>query len=785
MENHQILSSIFVAIMKIQKGNISFLVASVFSNAKFEEINSAKNPVKKLVGQSQNQIGNQQLASENLSHAIVPCPAKSSKQINPLPSKNSAKNPVKKLVGQSQNRVDNQQLAAENLSHAIVPCPAKSSKQINQLPSKNSTKNAVKKLVGQSQNQFDNQRLAAENLSHAIVPCPAKSHKQINQLPSKNSAKNIVKKLVGQSQNRFDNQRLAAEKLSHAIVPCPAKSHKQIDLFSSKNSAKNSVKKIVGQSQNQIDNQQSISDFLSHVPSSLNMPFNLSIKKFALWLENAKESLTLSCYKNYNPLPIMRKIVILLIVSLIGICGFAKKADKYPAWKSEASGLVNVGRFTDAGRLLSGLPEKTQKKFAVSIDSLREIMRRIRLDFCITPEAGKIEIGKVRPDVTSEMIQHWKQKKYLETMVIDGKEWWFRKAIRNLWLLNNDDSENAKQNEYARIKDYLGVYKTYIETMKLPVDKYFVRNWKHAQITFTLTVKPNVVPDGSLIRVWLPFPYNNGRQKNFRLISSSDKVKFSRKSLHHTVYMEKKAVAGNPTRFTYTFSYDVGAQVFSYNYVKNMLQPYDVNSKVYKEYTSSQYPHIMLNQEMRDTAMKIIGNEKNPLEQASLIYNWIVTRYPWAGAREYSTIPNMAEYVLNIHHGDCGQVSLLYITLLRSIGIPARWESGWDLTPGAEGMHDWAEVYFEGVGWVPADVSRGRTTVGEVLQDFYKTSIDPYRLATNQNINQPLDPPKKFIRSETVDFQMGEVEWKGGNIYNKDWSTTMKVDSLINISKVE
>jgi transglutaminase-like putative cysteine protease len=100
-------------------------------------------------------------------------------------------------------------------------------------------------------------------------------------------------------------------------------------------------------------------------------------------------------------------------------------------------------------------------------------------------------------------------------------------------------------------------------------------------------------------------------------------------------------------------------------------------------------------------------------------------------------------------------------------------------------MHDWAEVYFEGVGWVPADVSRGRTTVGEVLQDFYKTSIDPYRLATNQNINQPLDPPKKFIRSETVDFQMGEVEWKGGNIYNKDWSTTMKVDSLINISKVE
>ena len=53
------------------------------------------------------------------------------------------------------------------------------------------------------------------------------------------------------------------------------------------------------------------------------------------------------------------------------------------------------------------------------------------------------------------------------------------------------------------------------------------------------------------------------------------------------------------------------------------------------------------------------------------------TTFPWAGAREYSTITNISDYALHAGHADCGQQTLLLITLLRLNGIPARWQSGW------------------------------------------------------------------------------------------------------------
>ena len=105
---------------------------------------------------------------------------------------------------------------------------------------------------------------------------------------------------------------------------------------------------------------------------------------------------------------------------------------------------------------------------------------------------------------------------------------------------------------------------------------------------------------------------------------------------------------------------------------------------MYIKYTAEEYPHIIKPEKLKKLAHTIVGEEKNPVLQASMIYDWIATNFPWAGAREYSTIPNIPEYVVENRHGDCGQVALLYITLVRCLGIPARWESGFMLHPGAE-----------------------------------------------------------------------------------------------------
>jgi len=53
---------------------------------------------------------------------------------------------------------------------------------------------------------------------------------------------------------------------------------------------------------------------------------------------------------------------------------------------------------------------------------------------------------------------------------------------------------------------------------------------------------------------------------------------------------------------------------------------------------------------------------------------------------------------------------------------------------------------------------------------FYTNGIDAYRLIVNNDFSQPLYPNKIFFRSDNIDFQRGELEWRGGNIYYDQWS---------------
>ena len=135
--------------------------------------------------------------------------------------------------------------------------------------------------------------------------------------------------------------------------------------------------------------------------------------------------------------------------------------------------------------------------------------------------------------------------------------------------------------------------------------------------------------------------------------------------------------------------------------------------------------------------------------------------------------------MLKNKHGDCGQVGLTFITMARYAGIPAKWQSGFMLHPGEAGMHDWAEAYFEGIGWVPVDVSFGLVpNEDDNVYHFYMGGIDAHRYYVNEDYSGTFFPAKNHLRSETVDFQRGEVEWRGENLYFGRWSWDIEVEYL-------
>ena len=100
--------------------------------------------------------------------------------------------------------------------------------------------------------------------------------------------------------------------------------------------------------------------------------------------------------------------------------------------------------------------------------------------------------------------------------------------------------------------------------------------------------------------------------------------------------------------------------------------------------------------------------------------------------------------------------------------------------PLQEGLEKMAETYFEGVGWVPVDQSFGIPAFARNADEeyFFLGGIDSWRMIVNTDYGMPLVPEKKYPRSETVDFQRGEVEWEGGNLYFPQWSYHMDIDYL-------
>ena len=458
----------------------------------------------------------------------------------------------------------------------------------------------------------------------------------------------------------------------------------------------------------------------------------------------------------------LKKHLLATVVAIMAVSPLAMAQD----WQPQVDQLIAQGEFARAEKVMKSLPKKVRQADAVRIDSLRTIMQRIRTDFRITPEEGVKLIRAKMPEATDAQIENWKRTRALEVMNIDGKEMWFRKSVGNLWLLGK---EFAAQNAADNHESFLTRRKYYLEAMRTPADANNVRDWRHMNITFTLDVDADAVPAGETLRVWMPFPYENLRQKNIRLESSNRPVTYSEGSKHHTVYMEAVAVKGQPTHFEYTFSYDVGERHYSQQDLIAMLEPYDKTNPEYIKFTGDEPRHVIITDEMRALAAKV--------------YEWIGHNLPWAGAREYSTLSNIPQYVIENNHGDCGQVGLLYITLVRSLGIPARWESGWMLHPDEINWHDWCETYFEGIGWIPTDPSFGRSAVGTALNDYYATGIDVYRMASNEGVGDKLSPPKTYIRSETVDFQPGEVEWRKGNLFYDKWDSHLKVNSIESINK--
>jgi len=119
-----------------------------------------------------------------------------------------------------------------------------------------------------------------------------------------------------------------------------------------------------------------------------------------------------------------------------------------------------------------------------------------------------------------------------------------------------------------------------------------------------------------------------------------------------------------------------------------------------------------------------------PLDKARAVYDYVVStmRYDKTGE---GWGRGDAIYACTARQGNCTDFHALFIGMMRSSGIPARFEIGFPLPAGQTageipGYHCWAEFYLEDIGWIPVDASEAWKNPEK--RDYFFGAHDEHRV---------------------------------------------------------
>jgi hypothetical protein len=445
--------------------------------------------------------------------------------------------------------------------------------------------------------------------------------------------------------------------------------------------------------------------------------------------------------------------------------------------------LLSEGKFKEADAALTAPGPTTDPSTVQARQQMQEIIKRLRREFSLDENEMLARVRRSIPDATVEDLAKWRNAGELGCHEVDGQLFYYRREPVNLFRFSEDAKKRrdaahppkaAPDGQWTlekHLRDILAAAHDSMDDELLPI---------HHKITFTITIPANTsgVKAGSLARVWMPYPQEYRQQKNVKLIKSSpENATIAPNAVdgnpvtggaQRTIYFEKKI--DDPKKdqvFRAEYEYDSYAYYPLIVAEKAQPLPDDWNGA----YLDERPPHILFTPELRAAVASIIGVELNPMRKAQLIYNWIDANMKYCAEQEYSCIPSFSTKAFQTKKGDCGIQSMLFITMCRCAGVPARWQSGWETKPIGWSQHDWAEFYVAPWGWLPADPSYGlqKESNDPRIREFYFGHQDSLRMIVNLDYGRDLIPPKKSLRSEPADFQVGEVEVDGKNLYYDDF----------------
>ncbi len=154
---------------------------------------------------------------------------------------------------------------------------------------------------------------------------------------------------------------------------------------------------------------------------------------------------------------------------------------------------------------------------------------------------------------------------------------------------------------------------------------------------------------------------------------------------------------------------------------------------------------VPLNGIIAELAREHTAGDTAPVQKARHIYDYVLAtmRYDKSGE---GWGRGDAMWACASKRGNCTDFHSLFIGMMRSSGIPARFEMGFSLPEGKTegdipGYHCWAEFYLSGLGWVPVDASEAWKNPAK--RDFFFGAHDTNRVFFTYGRDIRLSPEHK------------------------------------------
>jgi transglutaminase-like putative cysteine protease len=139
---------------------------------------------------------------------------------------------------------------------------------------------------------------------------------------------------------------------------------------------------------------------------------------------------------------------------------------------------------------------------------------------------------------------------------------------------------------------------------------------------------------------------------------------------------------------------------------------------------------VPLNSVVADLAKEQTAGATTQLEKARKIYDYVVSTMHYDKSGEGWGRGDEV-WACDSKRGNCTDFHSVFIGMMRSTGIPARFEIGFPLPEGKTegeipGYHCWAEFYIDGIGWIPVDASEASKNPAK--KDYFFGALDANRV---------------------------------------------------------